>query len=254
MGAAPIGYLLALARPQDIEDEWLASFCAGLAADNAEFGISVLGGDTVVDAGAAHPVAHGDRRGAEGRGAAAQRREARRRHLGLGHARRCGARARGPAGHAAGHGARAKPSDRSLPPAPAAAGARPGAARHRARRDRRLGRPAGRSRPHRRDIGGGRGDSHRPSAAVVARSVRRAGRGALGRRRLRAAVHRSSVPARRDRGAGAKSSTCRSPASARCRPPPASGCSTPPAPRSIPSAPAGGIFKADVGSQRSMPT
>jgi thiamine-monophosphate kinase len=47
MGAAPIGYLLALARPRDIEDEWLASFCAGLAADNAEFGISVLGGDTV---------------------------------------------------------------------------------------------------------------------------------------------------------------------------------------------------------------
>jgi thiamine-monophosphate kinase len=47
MGAAPIGYLLALARPQDCEDEWLTSFCAGLAADNAEFDISVLGGDTV---------------------------------------------------------------------------------------------------------------------------------------------------------------------------------------------------------------
>ena len=47
MGAAPIGYLLALTRPRDIEDEWLASFCAGLAADNAEFDISVLGGDTV---------------------------------------------------------------------------------------------------------------------------------------------------------------------------------------------------------------
>jgi thiamine-monophosphate kinase len=47
MGAAPIGYLLALARPLDIEDEWLASFCAGLAADNAELDVSVLGGDTV---------------------------------------------------------------------------------------------------------------------------------------------------------------------------------------------------------------
>jgi thiamine-monophosphate kinase len=47
MGAAPIGYLLALARPRDVEDDWLAAFCAGLAADNATFDISVLGGDTV---------------------------------------------------------------------------------------------------------------------------------------------------------------------------------------------------------------
>jgi thiamine-monophosphate kinase len=47
MGAAPIGYLLALARPRDVEDDWLAAFCAGLAADNAAFDISVLGGDTV---------------------------------------------------------------------------------------------------------------------------------------------------------------------------------------------------------------
>jgi thiamine-monophosphate kinase len=47
MGAAPVGYLLALARPRGIEDEWLAAFCAGLAEDNAAFEISVLGGDTV---------------------------------------------------------------------------------------------------------------------------------------------------------------------------------------------------------------
>jgi thiamine-monophosphate kinase len=47
MGAAPLGYLLALARPRQIEDAWLASFCEGLAADNAEFDIAVLGGDTV---------------------------------------------------------------------------------------------------------------------------------------------------------------------------------------------------------------
>src|ERR671918_462186 len=40
MGAAPIGYLLTLARPRAIEDDWLAAFCAGLAADNAAFGIS----------------------------------------------------------------------------------------------------------------------------------------------------------------------------------------------------------------------
>jgi thiamine-monophosphate kinase len=47
MGAAPLGYLLALARPKEIADEWLAEFCAGLAADNAAFGIALLGGDTV---------------------------------------------------------------------------------------------------------------------------------------------------------------------------------------------------------------
>jgi thiamine-monophosphate kinase len=47
MGAAPLGYLLALARPAEIEDAWLAAFCAGLADDNAAFGVSLLGGDTV---------------------------------------------------------------------------------------------------------------------------------------------------------------------------------------------------------------
>jgi thiamine-monophosphate kinase len=47
MGAAPIGYLLALARSKAIEDDWLGAFCAGLAADNGEFGVALLGGDTV---------------------------------------------------------------------------------------------------------------------------------------------------------------------------------------------------------------
>ena len=51
MGAAPLGYLLALARPQEITDHWLGGFCAGLAADNAEFGIALLGGDTVATPG-----------------------------------------------------------------------------------------------------------------------------------------------------------------------------------------------------------
>ena len=46
MGAAPIGYLLALARPQDIEDEWFVSFCAGLPAALPSSDL-VLGGDTV---------------------------------------------------------------------------------------------------------------------------------------------------------------------------------------------------------------
>jgi thiamine-monophosphate kinase len=47
MGAAPLGYLLALARSREITDDWLADFCAGLAADNRAFGIALLGGDTV---------------------------------------------------------------------------------------------------------------------------------------------------------------------------------------------------------------
>jgi thiamine-monophosphate kinase len=47
MGAAPVGYLLALARPKEITDGWLAEFCAGLAADNGAFEVALLGGDTV---------------------------------------------------------------------------------------------------------------------------------------------------------------------------------------------------------------
>jgi thiamine-monophosphate kinase len=47
MGAAPLGYLLALARSKEITDAWLAEFCAGLASDNGAFGIALLGGDTV---------------------------------------------------------------------------------------------------------------------------------------------------------------------------------------------------------------
>jgi thiamine-monophosphate kinase len=47
MGAAPLGYLLALARAKETGDDWLGEFCAGLAADNAAFEITLLGGDTV---------------------------------------------------------------------------------------------------------------------------------------------------------------------------------------------------------------
>ena len=51
MGAAPLGYLLALARSKEIADDWLAAFCGGLAADNAEYRIALLGGDTVATPG-----------------------------------------------------------------------------------------------------------------------------------------------------------------------------------------------------------
>ncbi|HEX8374259.1 MAG TPA: thiamine-phosphate kinase [Geminicoccaceae bacterium] len=47
MGAEPLGYLTALARPKSLDDQWLARFAAGLAADQARFGCHLLGGDTV---------------------------------------------------------------------------------------------------------------------------------------------------------------------------------------------------------------
>ena len=46
-GAAPLGYLLALALPAGTTDEDLAGFAAGLRADGEAFGLPLLGGDTV---------------------------------------------------------------------------------------------------------------------------------------------------------------------------------------------------------------
>ncbi len=46
MAAAPLGYLLTVSAPRDTPDEWFAAFAAGLAQDQAEYGISLLGGDT----------------------------------------------------------------------------------------------------------------------------------------------------------------------------------------------------------------
>ena len=46
MGAVPLGYLMTVSVPRSIPDAWFAGFAAGLAADQAEFGISLLGGDT----------------------------------------------------------------------------------------------------------------------------------------------------------------------------------------------------------------
>lgn len=46
-GARPVGYTLAAVLPASIDDAWLAAFAAGLAADQAEFGIPLIGGDTV---------------------------------------------------------------------------------------------------------------------------------------------------------------------------------------------------------------
>ena len=46
-GAKPLGYLLSLALPRSVDENWLAGFSAGLQADADEFGCSLFGGDTV---------------------------------------------------------------------------------------------------------------------------------------------------------------------------------------------------------------
>src|SRR5258708_838631 len=51
MGAEPAGYTLAAMLPRDVEEGWIAGFAAGLAADQAEFGVSLLGGDTTATPG-----------------------------------------------------------------------------------------------------------------------------------------------------------------------------------------------------------
>ena len=46
MGAVPLHYLLTVSVPRETEDDWFAAFAAGLALDQAAFGVSLLGGDT----------------------------------------------------------------------------------------------------------------------------------------------------------------------------------------------------------------
>ncbi|MGE0226570.1 MAG: thiamine-phosphate kinase [Acetobacteraceae bacterium] len=45
-GATPLGYLITVSTPRETPDAWFASFAAGLGRDQAEFGITLLGGDT----------------------------------------------------------------------------------------------------------------------------------------------------------------------------------------------------------------
>src|SRR6202789_2342255 len=45
-GATPLGYLMTVSAPRATQDAWFAGFAAGLAADQAEFAVSLLGGDT----------------------------------------------------------------------------------------------------------------------------------------------------------------------------------------------------------------
>ncbi len=46
MGAEPLGYLLTVSVPRATPDAWFSAFAAGLAQDQAEFGVTLLGGDT----------------------------------------------------------------------------------------------------------------------------------------------------------------------------------------------------------------
>jgi thiamine-monophosphate kinase len=46
MGAVPESYLLTVALDRAKEEAWVERFCAGLAADQAAYGIHMLGGDT----------------------------------------------------------------------------------------------------------------------------------------------------------------------------------------------------------------
>ena len=50
-GARPLGYLLAAVFPRDIEESWIADFAAGLAEDQSQYGLALLGGDTTATPG-----------------------------------------------------------------------------------------------------------------------------------------------------------------------------------------------------------
>ena len=45
-GARPRAYLLDLMIPQRVDEAWIAAFAAGLAHDQAEYGVHLIGGDT----------------------------------------------------------------------------------------------------------------------------------------------------------------------------------------------------------------
>jgi thiamine-monophosphate kinase len=51
MGAVPAFYSLAIALPSNLSASWLEAFSRGLAGDQKEFGITLIGGDTVSSSG-----------------------------------------------------------------------------------------------------------------------------------------------------------------------------------------------------------
>jgi thiamine-monophosphate kinase len=51
MGAMPLGYLMTTSFARGTAEDWIAAFVRGLAQDQAEFGLRVLGGDTTATPG-----------------------------------------------------------------------------------------------------------------------------------------------------------------------------------------------------------
>ena len=51
MGAKPLAYFMTCCFPRPLEESWLARFAAGLAEDQREFGIALMGGDTTATPG-----------------------------------------------------------------------------------------------------------------------------------------------------------------------------------------------------------
>ncbi len=47
MGARPRAYLMTMALPGTVDDDWLAAFAGELSTEQDRFGISLIGGDTV---------------------------------------------------------------------------------------------------------------------------------------------------------------------------------------------------------------
>jgi thiamine-monophosphate kinase len=45
-GATPLGYLMTVSTPRATPEEWFAGFAAGLAQDQRQYGVTLLGGDT----------------------------------------------------------------------------------------------------------------------------------------------------------------------------------------------------------------
>jgi thiamine-monophosphate kinase len=45
-GATPLGYLMSVSAPRGTPEDWFAGFAAGLARDQREFAVTLLGGDT----------------------------------------------------------------------------------------------------------------------------------------------------------------------------------------------------------------
>ncbi len=51
MGADPLGYLMTVSAPKHTPEAWFAGFAAGLAQDQREYGLRLLGGDTTSTSG-----------------------------------------------------------------------------------------------------------------------------------------------------------------------------------------------------------